>query len=220
MKCNPRSLHGILRHFGGSQEGGFQKGGFGKCSAVPKPERGYIGMFPCSENRDEGTFGCSSVPRTGMRAHSPKPPFYDILSNTHCPSCMCNVWQMDGSMLIETNAVRTLNQALTSKVLVVTQNICHPFHCDLPALSHHGYERFTFSSLICSHATGRLPSYPRGHRPRRFTFVRLSLSRLWPLSGPRTHHIISNICQATCPIASIGSHSEVHVSLCFAMRGN
>ena len=28
------------------------------------------------ENRNEGTFGCSLVPKTGTRAHSPKPPFY------------------------------------------------------------------------------------------------------------------------------------------------
>ena len=56
---------------------GFPKGGFGGCSPVPttgtevhsdvpryqKPERSYIRMFP-------GT-------KTGTRAHSPKPPFYE-----------------------------------------------------------------------------------------------------------------------------------------------
>ena len=34
-------------------------------------------MFPCTEHWDEGTFGCSPAPRTGTRAHSPKPPFYE-----------------------------------------------------------------------------------------------------------------------------------------------
>ena len=33
-------------------------------------------MFPGTENRNEGTCGCSPAPKTGMRAHSPKPPFY------------------------------------------------------------------------------------------------------------------------------------------------
>ena len=50
----------------GSQKGGFQKGGFGW-------------MFPGTngKNRDEGTFGCSPVPKTRTRAHSLKPNFYE-----------------------------------------------------------------------------------------------------------------------------------------------
>ena len=42
-----------------------------------KPERGYIRMFPRNENRNEGTFACSPGMKTGTRAHSPKPPFYE-----------------------------------------------------------------------------------------------------------------------------------------------
>ena len=34
-------------------------------------------MFSGTKNRNEGTFGCSPVPRAGMRAHSPKPPFFE-----------------------------------------------------------------------------------------------------------------------------------------------
>ena len=34
-------------------------------------------MFPRNENRDEGTFTCSPRMKTGTRAHSPKPPFYE-----------------------------------------------------------------------------------------------------------------------------------------------
>ena len=48
-------------------------------------------MFPCTKNRNEGTFGCSPVPKTGTRARSPKPPFYKtaiacFLSNQNAPS--------------------------------------------------------------------------------------------------------------------------------------
>ena len=32
-----------------------------------KPERGYIRMFPGTKNWNEGTFGCSPVPKTGTR---------------------------------------------------------------------------------------------------------------------------------------------------------
>ena len=38
---------------------------------------GYIRMFPRNENRNEGTFACSPGTKTGTRAHSPKPPFYE-----------------------------------------------------------------------------------------------------------------------------------------------
>ena len=56
-----------------------------------KPEQEYIRMFPRSENRNEGTFGCSPgnenrnegtfahflrTMKTGTRVRSPKPPFY------------------------------------------------------------------------------------------------------------------------------------------------
>ena len=34
-------------------------------------------MFPRNENRNEGTFACSPGTKTGTRAHSPKPPFYE-----------------------------------------------------------------------------------------------------------------------------------------------
>ena len=52
-----------------------------------KPERGYIRMFPRNDNRNEGTFACSPRTKTGMRVHSPKPPFYEtaLLS----PSDLC-----------------------------------------------------------------------------------------------------------------------------------
>ena len=43
----------------------------------PIPERGYIRMFPGMKNRKEGTFGCSRYQHPGMRAHLPKPPFYE-----------------------------------------------------------------------------------------------------------------------------------------------
>ena len=39
--------------------------------------QGYIRMFPRNENRNEGTFACSPGTKTGTRAHSPKPPFYE-----------------------------------------------------------------------------------------------------------------------------------------------
>ena len=32
-------------------------------------------MFPQNENRNEGAFACFPGTKTGMRAHSPKPPF-------------------------------------------------------------------------------------------------------------------------------------------------
>ena len=48
-----------------------------------KPERGYIGMFPGTENWNEGTFGCSPVPKTGTTVHSPKPPFYETALFRH-----------------------------------------------------------------------------------------------------------------------------------------
>ena len=34
-------------------------------------------MFPRNENRNKGTFACSFGTKTRMRAHSPKPPFYE-----------------------------------------------------------------------------------------------------------------------------------------------
>ena len=39
-----------------------------------KPEQEYIRMFPSAK---KGTFECSPVPKTGTRAQSPKPPFYE-----------------------------------------------------------------------------------------------------------------------------------------------
>ena len=34
-------------------------------------------MFPWNENRNEGTFACSTGTKTGTRVRSPKPPFYE-----------------------------------------------------------------------------------------------------------------------------------------------
>ena len=62
---------------------GFTKGWF--------PKGWFWRMFPGTKNRNEGTFGCSPVPKTrtrvhspyspapktGTRVHSPKPPFYE-----------------------------------------------------------------------------------------------------------------------------------------------
>ena len=72
---------------GGSQKGGFPKGWFWRMfRRHEKPERGYVRMFrrnenwkegTLNENRKEGTFACSCGTKTGMRAHSPKPPFYE-----------------------------------------------------------------------------------------------------------------------------------------------
>ena len=62
---------------------GFTEGWFSKrvvLADVPserKPERGYIQMCPQNQNRNEGTFACSPGTKTGTRAHSPKPPFYE-----------------------------------------------------------------------------------------------------------------------------------------------
>ena len=62
---------------------GLTKGRFSKrvvSADVPpeqKPQRGYIRMFPRNKSRNEGTFACSPGTKTGTRAHSPKPPFYE-----------------------------------------------------------------------------------------------------------------------------------------------
>ena len=61
----------------------FQKGGFGGCSPERKPERGCIRMFPPNENWNEGTFACSPGTKTGTRARSPKPPFYEAALLSH-----------------------------------------------------------------------------------------------------------------------------------------
>ena len=55
-----------------------------------KPERGYIRMFPWNENRNEATFACSPGTKTGTRARSPKPPFYEtaLLSPSELFLCM------------------------------------------------------------------------------------------------------------------------------------
>ena len=47
--------------FGGWQLGGFPKGWFRR-------------MFPRNENRNEGTFGCSTGTKTGTRVRSHAPP--------------------------------------------------------------------------------------------------------------------------------------------------
>ena len=62
-----------------------------------KPERGYVRMLPRNENRSEGTFACSPGTKTGTRAHSPKPPFYetallspsDVFTLSSCLSVLC-----------------------------------------------------------------------------------------------------------------------------------
>ena len=41
------------------------------------PKRWFWRMFPGTKNRNEGTCGCSPVPKAGTRAHSPKSPFYE-----------------------------------------------------------------------------------------------------------------------------------------------
>ena len=38
---------------------------------------GTLGCFPRTKNQNEGTFACSPGTKTGMRAHSPKPPFWN-----------------------------------------------------------------------------------------------------------------------------------------------
>ena len=55
----------------------FQKGGLADVPPERKSERGYIRMFPRNEIRNEGTFACSPRTKTGTRARSPKPPFYE-----------------------------------------------------------------------------------------------------------------------------------------------
>ena len=58
--------------FGGSQKGGFQKGGFGGFSPVPETEtrvHSDVPLYQRTEDRNQGTFGCSLVARTGTGAH-------------------------------------------------------------------------------------------------------------------------------------------------------
>ena len=43
---------------------------------LPKPERGYERRNDGTKNRNEGVKEGTTVPNTGTRAHSPKPPFY------------------------------------------------------------------------------------------------------------------------------------------------
>ena len=82
-----------LRRYRAICRGGvFTKGRFAKkvvLADVPperKPEQGYVRMFPRDESRNEGTFACSPGTKTGTRAHSPKPPFYETtLLSLGCP---------------------------------------------------------------------------------------------------------------------------------------
>ena len=83
---------------GGSQKGGFQKGGFGGRSLVPKtgtrahsdvprhqqPERGYIGMFPGTKNRSEGTFTKTTLFRNRPFFLSSQ-DFHFLLQNPRTP---------------------------------------------------------------------------------------------------------------------------------------
>ena len=69
LPCQPLSsqfaLHGLRAlelHLG---VGGFAKGWF--------PKGWFWRMFPGTKNRNEGTSGCSLVPRTGTRVHSDVP---------------------------------------------------------------------------------------------------------------------------------------------------
>ena len=78
--ASPRSSSISLKcsfRVGGLQKGGFQKDGFGGCSPVPKtgtrvhsdvhqypkPERGYVRMFPGTKSRNEGTFAKTALLR-------------------------------------------------------------------------------------------------------------------------------------------------------------
>ena len=76
-------LFGFLRKSCALQIRRLTKGWFSKrvvLADVPperEPERGCIRMFPRNENQNEATFACSPGTKTGTRAHSPKPPFYE-----------------------------------------------------------------------------------------------------------------------------------------------
>ena len=63
----------------GLTKGWFPKGWFWRM--FPRNENRNEGTFGCSpgttKNQNEGTFGCSPGAKTGTRAHSPKPPFYE-----------------------------------------------------------------------------------------------------------------------------------------------
>ena len=63
---------------GGSQKGGFQKGGFQK-ARYQNPERGYIRMFPDTENRNEGTCRCSPVPKKRAHIRQNRPTLWFLL---------------------------------------------------------------------------------------------------------------------------------------------
>ena len=58
-------------------KGWFPKGWFWRM--FPGTKKLDEGIFGCSryQKRNEGTFACSLVPKTGTRAHLPKPAFYD-----------------------------------------------------------------------------------------------------------------------------------------------
>ena len=55
--------------FWGFAEGWFLKRRFWQMF----PKRWFWQMFPCTKKWNEGTFGCSSVPKTGTRVHSRVP---------------------------------------------------------------------------------------------------------------------------------------------------
>ena len=82
---------------------GLTKGWFSKrvvLANVPlerKPGTRVHSEVPRNENRNEGTFACSPGTKTGTRAHSPKPPFYETallstlstLDKRGCNVCLC-----------------------------------------------------------------------------------------------------------------------------------
>ena len=83
MTPNPTFLIRAVGHFLfsanflGLTKGCFQKGGLADVPPEREPERGFIRMFPRNEKRNEGTFACSPGTKTGARARSPKPSFYE-----------------------------------------------------------------------------------------------------------------------------------------------
>ena len=77
FKCLPGCLSPTREGFWGFAKGGFPKGWFWRMFPGPQNRNeGTKNRTTDPENRNEGTKNGTTVPKTGMRALSPKPPFY------------------------------------------------------------------------------------------------------------------------------------------------
>ena len=99
-------------------------------------------MFSCTKNRNEGTFGCSPVPRTGTRVHSDVPLYQKQDEGTFAKTALLR------------NRPKTFVSSRMMEGISVTLLPCHCMGMPLLLLLFKLYLDCWYGCLLQEHARG------------------------------------------------------------------